>query len=54
MKTYTQQELDRMGRSQLMHVIKELNDEIQECHELLNKALDEFAKDETLSIERID
>jgi len=53
MKTYTQQELDRMGRSQLLALIEELNNELEECHELLSRALEEFQKDETLSVEQI-
>ena len=53
MKTYTQQELDRMPRSQLLSLIHELNAELEECHELLTRALEEFQKDETLSVEQI-
>jgi len=41
-RVYSQQELDRMTRSQLITLIKELNVEIEECHMLLEEALGEI------------
>ena len=50
MKVYNQQELDRMGRSQLINIIKELQLELEECHELMSKALEELNKDQDYTV----